>query len=506
MYNDMNINLEGRDTEIIEALLANDQATQVIEDTHVIITDVTTEVQQQSSSVSSGFISRMLNPNPYTGIDSILKLNIESTSLVDVSVTTNDEIPPSSITTLHPPLIPLIQPVQQTTVSTPTIAPTKTSHVVATSISELELKKIFIYKMENNKSIDISVQQKTLYKALVDAYETNKDILATYEDTVTFKRHRDDKDKDDEPSAGSNQGIVIKRRVEDLQFDIKSYQKKLNLTKPDLRRKTAYTTYSNPRGFTYHNKDKKTRLMRIDELCKFSNGTLNDVWSSLDDILNFGELPTWVMMNPSSMLTGVESTCPTTAIDHFDELTTKIWQIVMEYPKDRPENQSDTKVFTVKIEILLEPTSNKLMQTLMLAMNLVVDLMKEAEVKEKDAKEVKEKATEGSSDMLSRVDELKQALIWAKEANDLREREVEFKDDPHRDGSMVERNSEGESSHWQYKFPLPVEGVPTARRIEIPLPGVCTAMMKKLPVKEKWKLHYEDGIRLAHDSNRNCNV
>nr|GEZ17736.1 hypothetical protein [Tanacetum cinerariifolium] len=46
----------------------------------------------------------------------------------------------------------------------------------------------------------------------------------------------------------------------------------------------------------------------------------------------------------------------------------------------------------------------------------------------------------------------------------------------------------GESSHWQYKFPLPVEGVPTARRMEIPLPRVCTAM-KKLPVKENWQLH-----------------
>nr|GEW46254.1 hypothetical protein [Tanacetum cinerariifolium] len=47
----------------------------------------------------------------------------------------------------------------------------------------------------------------------------------------------------------------------------------------------------------------------------------------------------------------------------------------------------------------------------------------------------------------------------------------------------------GESSHWQYKFPLLVEDVPTARRMEIPLPGVCTAMMKKLPVKENWQLH-----------------
>nr|GEV54001.1 DNA-directed DNA polymerase [Tanacetum cinerariifolium] len=31
--------------------------------------------------------------------------------------------------------------------------------------------------------------------------------------------------------------------------------------------------------------------------------------------------------------------------------------------------------------------------------------------------------------------------------------------------------SQRESSHCQYKFPLPVEGVPTARRMEIPLPG-----------------------------------
>nr|GFA59213.1 reverse transcriptase domain-containing protein [Tanacetum cinerariifolium] len=50
----------------------------------------------------------------------------------------------------------------------------------------------------------------------------------------------------------------------------------------------------------------------------------------------------------------------------------------------------------------------------------------------------------------------------------------------------------GESSYWQYKFPLPVKVVPTARRLEMPLPGVCTAieeMVKKLPVKDRWQLH-----------------
>nr|GEW05428.1 hypothetical protein [Tanacetum cinerariifolium] len=84
--------------------------------------------------------------------------------------------------------------------------------------------------------------------------------------------------------------IVIQRRVEDLQLGVESYQKRLNLTKPDtyrsdLKQREAYTTNSNPRGFIYQNKDKKNRLMRTDELHKFSDGTLNDVRTALDDCL-----------------------------------------------------------------------------------------------------------------------------------------------------------------------------------------------------------------------------
>nr|GEV03403.1 hypothetical protein [Tanacetum cinerariifolium] len=82
--------------------------------------------------------------------------------------------------------------------------------------------------------------------------------------------------------------IVIQRRVEDLQLGVESYQKKVNLTRPDtyrsdLKRKEAYTAYSNPRGFIYQNKDKQNRLMRINELHKLSDGMLNDVRTALDD-------------------------------------------------------------------------------------------------------------------------------------------------------------------------------------------------------------------------------
>nr|GEZ37720.1 hypothetical protein [Tanacetum cinerariifolium] len=82
----------------------------------------------------------------------------------------------------------------------------------------------------------------------------------------------------------------IQSRVEDLQLGVESYQKKLNLTRlntyrSDLKRKEAYIAYSNPRGFIYQNKDKQKRLMRIDELQKFSDGTLTDVRTTLDDRL-----------------------------------------------------------------------------------------------------------------------------------------------------------------------------------------------------------------------------
>ncbi|GKA08721.1 hypothetical protein Tco_0688052 [Tanacetum coccineum] len=83
--------------------------------------------------------------------------------------------------------------------------------------------------------------------------------------------------------------IVIQRQVEDLQLCVESYQKKLSLTKPDtyrskLRNKTAYTSHSDPHGIIYVDQFKRKRLIRTNELHKFSDDTLNDVWTALHDI------------------------------------------------------------------------------------------------------------------------------------------------------------------------------------------------------------------------------
>nr|GEX99203.1 putative ribonuclease H-like domain-containing protein [Tanacetum cinerariifolium] len=434
LYKDVNINLEGRD----------------------------------SLSVSSQFVTSMLNPSPDADIDSPFESTPQTNQFARAV---------SSIIRIVERYMD--QRMNETV---------KTSYVVATGLSEMELKKILIEKMDSNKSIHRSNEQRNLYKALVDAYECDKIILDTYGDTVTLKRRRDDADKDEEPSAGSDRGskrrrnekskkepmqttqdleepshqefktgaaddqqnkpptidcawnknlpvthesiqpwisyiakqadsrysfnelmdtpidfstfimnrlrgykrqqsyefevnresardiyskhriiavtelqivewhnykhldwitvrrdddklykfkegnfkklriqeiedmllllvqgkltnltveerlafnislrmfirsIIIQQHMEDLQLGVKSYQKKLNLIKPDtyhsyLKRKEAYTAYSNPRELIYQNKDKQNMFMQIDKLYKFSDGTLNDVRTALDDCL-----------------------------------------------------------------------------------------------------------------------------------------------------------------------------------------------------------------------------
>nr|GEV69531.1 hypothetical protein [Tanacetum cinerariifolium] len=86
----------------------------------------------------------------------------------------------------------------------------QTAYAVAASLLEFELKKILVDKMEANKSMNGSDTQKNLYNALVESYNSEKDIITSYGDVVLLKRGRDDQDKDEDPSAGSDRGITSK--------------------------------------------------------------------------------------------------------------------------------------------------------------------------------------------------------------------------------------------------------------------------------------------------------
>ncbi|GJZ00325.1 hypothetical protein Tco_0517754 [Tanacetum coccineum] len=83
--------------------------------------------------------------------------------------------------------------------------------------------------------------------------------------------------------------IIIQECVEDLQLGVKSYQKKINLSRTDsyrsdLRKMTPYTAYPDIQGIIYQDDMDKNHLMRTEELHKFSDGTLNHVRTALNDI------------------------------------------------------------------------------------------------------------------------------------------------------------------------------------------------------------------------------
>ncbi|GKA80647.1 hypothetical protein Tco_0787339, partial [Tanacetum coccineum] len=86
----------------------------------------------------------------------------------------------------------------------------KSTYEAAASLSEYELTKILMDKIKENESHLKADYKKELYDALVKSYKTDKDLFDTYGEVFLLKRGRDNKDKDQDPSARSVRGT--KRR------------------------------------------------------------------------------------------------------------------------------------------------------------------------------------------------------------------------------------------------------------------------------------------------------
>nr|GEY13561.1 hypothetical protein [Tanacetum cinerariifolium] len=267
LYRDVDINLEGRDVQMTDV-----HTTQLLKDTHVTLTLVNPDGQQQSSvdaPVSTTVVPLLVTaptlpppsipimsqvqqapaPTPTTAPSSLLqdlpnfgslfgfdhRLKTLEANLSEFMQTNQFAGAVSSIpgvvdryidhrmneavkiikeqvkiqvSKIFPKIEKTVNEQLEAEVLTQSSNSSKTSYAVAADLSELELKKILIEKMEINKSIHRSDEQRNLYKALVDPYESDKIILDTYGDTVMLKRRRDDADKDEEPSAGSDRGSI----------------------------------------------------------------------------------------------------------------------------------------------------------------------------------------------------------------------------------------------------------------------------------------------------------
>ncbi|GJU04837.1 hypothetical protein Tco_1121267 [Tanacetum coccineum] len=79
----------------------------------------------------------------------------------------------------------------------------QTSYGIASSFSKLELKRILMDKIEENKSIDRSDVQKNLYNALVEAYNTDKDLLSSFGDARKLSHPKEPTRKESKTTSSS---------------------------------------------------------------------------------------------------------------------------------------------------------------------------------------------------------------------------------------------------------------------------------------------------------------
>ncbi|GKA42869.1 hypothetical protein Tco_0735529 [Tanacetum coccineum] len=174
---DTNTDLDGRENVMTDVILPQVQATQEIEDTHVTLTPVNPDGQQQSSSVSSGFVSNMLNPNQDTGVDDIFGQHTEATSLIDTPVTAIME--PSFTAQINRPPTPYPHVIQ--TQQPPILTPATTTSSLLQNLPNFASLFGFDYRLKALEDNFSELRQTNQYaEALssipgtVDQYLANK--------------------------------------------------------------------------------------------------------------------------------------------------------------------------------------------------------------------------------------------------------------------------------------------------------------------------------------------
>ncbi|GJX32941.1 hypothetical protein Tco_0242796 [Tanacetum coccineum] len=224
---------EGADAEMNDAQQGNENLEttqeQVVEDAHVTISTVTkkTEVPVTSSSRSSDLASKFLNfsdiPHADAEIVSPLDVHVhhevprtQAPTLLTIPVsviTESSPILPKEVSNFAPPVIKkLIKESRDEVTLAKVSSQPHSTYEAASTLTEFELKKILIDKMEKSESYLAAPEHRDCYDSLKKSYDLDKDFFFSY-DVYSLKRGRKDKDKDEDPSLIRPQGRDNRKRI-----------------------------------------------------------------------------------------------------------------------------------------------------------------------------------------------------------------------------------------------------------------------------------------------------
>ncbi|GKE17789.1 hypothetical protein Tco_1425366, partial [Tanacetum coccineum] len=91
----------------------------------------------------------------------------------------------------------------------------QSSYEAAATLTEFELKKILIDKIDKSQSYLTTSEYGECYDGLIKSYDLDKSLFSTYGNVYSLKRSQNDKDKDEDPSAGSDRGLKKRKTSKD---------------------------------------------------------------------------------------------------------------------------------------------------------------------------------------------------------------------------------------------------------------------------------------------------
>ncbi|GJT10247.1 hypothetical protein Tco_0857289 [Tanacetum coccineum] len=94
----------------------------------------------------------------------------------------------------------------------------QSSYEAAATLTEFELKKILIDKIDKSESYLAAPEHREGYEGLIKSYDLDKTLFSTYGKVYSLKRIQKDKDKDEDPSARSDRGLKKRKTSKDAKL------------------------------------------------------------------------------------------------------------------------------------------------------------------------------------------------------------------------------------------------------------------------------------------------
>ncbi|GJT45522.1 hypothetical protein Tco_0954237 [Tanacetum coccineum] len=91
------------------------------------------------------------------------------------------------------------------------------TYKAAASLTEFELKKILIEKMDKSQSYLKATEHRECYYGLIKSYNLDKSLFSTYDKVYPLRKSQKDKDKDEDPSTGSDRRLKKRKTSKDVE-------------------------------------------------------------------------------------------------------------------------------------------------------------------------------------------------------------------------------------------------------------------------------------------------